>query len=87
MLAFEDVTTDGMGEPARSGFTVTPSDTNIFTVCPRALYIGSDGNVTVKMFEGMTLTFTNIPAGLLLPIRVQQVLKTGTTASGILGLY
>jgi hypothetical protein len=65
--------------------SITPSDTATFDVT-RGLYIGTTGNVAVKMKNGVTITFTNVPVGVL-PVRVQQVLSTGTTASGIIALY
>lgn len=65
--------------------SITPSDTATFDVT-RALYIGTTGDVAVKMKNGATITFSSAPVGVL-PIRVQQVLSTGTTASGIIALY
>lgn len=86
-MPIEDYTQQGHGEPAIDGFTVTPSDDDALTVLPRALYVSGAGNVVVKMFKGTTLTFIGVPAGTFLPLRVTQVLSTGTTATGILGLY
>jgi hypothetical protein len=55
----------------------------------RALYIGADGNVAVRMTSGTTVTFQGVVAGTILPIQVNRVLTTGTTvaAGAILALY
>lgn len=66
---------------------VTPSDTvNI----PRTtgLYVGGAGNLKVDMAgDGKTtVTFSAVPVGTILPISVQRVYATGTTATLILAL-
>ena len=71
---------------------ITPSDggSHVFS----GLYIGVGGTLVVepRMDESggtdsvTTVTFENVPDGSLLPIGVQRVLSTGTTASSILGL-
>jgi hypothetical protein len=65
--------------------SVTPSDA---TVIPktRALWIGVTGNVAVRTANGETVTVANAPVGVL-PVQVDQVLSTGTTASSILAFY
>jgi hypothetical protein len=69
---------------AAEAFAVTPSDTVARPA--RALYVGTGGNVSVVMAGGQTVTFANVPAGMLLPIEVGRVLATGTTASNIVAL-
>lgn len=71
---------------AQGGFVVTPSDVSTFAVRARALYIGSDGNVTVTGANGAQVTFLGVPAGTILPIETLQVKASGTTASNIVGL-
>lgn len=79
--------------PARGAFVVTKSNTTVFdNIGPnpppaRSLYIGVTGDVAVTMLDDSTVTFSAVPAGMILPIVVKQVLSTGTTASGIVGLY
>lgn len=71
---------------ARGATAVTPGDTTNIPVC-RALYIGTGGNLAVRMAqEGETITFLNVSAGIF-PIQVDRVLSTGTTASNIIALY
>ncbi|SAJ89285.1 spike base protein, RCAP_Rcc01079 family [Burkholderia multivorans] len=63
---------------------ITPSDTLAQTY--RAIYVGGAGNVAVKTTGGNTVTFTAPPVGSILPVEVQQVLATGTTATLLIGL-
>jgi hypothetical protein len=76
--------------PATNGFTITPANTGSFSQPTRALYVGGAGNLVVEMYDKNgntnTLTFSSVPAGTLLPIRVKQV-RTDSTATNILGLY
>ena len=65
---------------------VTKSDTTVFTRIPTALYIGGTGDVTVRTAKGTTVTFSAVPVGAVLPIRVDQVLAA-TTATLILALF
>lgn len=73
------------GEIFRSFIPVVKSDT---TVIPRTvgLYIGGTGDVTVVNQQGLTATFSSVPAGMTLWIEVVQVKSTGTTATNILAL-
>jgi hypothetical protein len=77
---------------AVAGIVVTPSDATIFSVAHRALYVGGAGDVTVRMLRNsgvltdMVLTFSAVPAGTILPIAVDMVKATGTTATFILAL-
>lgn len=64
---------------------VTASDATIIPVT-RALYIGTSGNLNVRMADGATVLFSNVPVGIF-PIQVDQVLSTTTTASNIVALY
>jgi hypothetical protein len=64
---------------------VTASDTTVFDPPSRALYVGTAGNVAVRMAgDQAEVTFSNVQDGTLLPVAVDQVLSTGTTASDIL---
>lgn len=71
--------------PAHGATSVTPSDATEFPVC-RALYIGTTGNLAVRMADGQTVTFASVPVGIF-PIQVDMVMSTNTTASSILALY
>ncbi|MBP9155996.1 MAG: hypothetical protein KBF48_13740 [Xanthomonadales bacterium] len=71
---------------ASNAETVTPHDTTKLTAVTRALYVGVAGNVAVLMADGSTATFVGVPAGTLLPIRIQRVNTTNTTATTMVGL-
>lgn len=67
---------------------VTPSDTVDLAFVSRALYVGGAGNITVIMAgDGSTVLFSAVPAGLVLPIRVNRVKATGTTATLIVAMW
>ena len=65
---------------------VTPSDTADLTNSG-FLYVGASGNVKVDTSDGDTVTFTDLAAGIVHPIRVKRVYSTGTTATSILAVY
>lgn len=75
-----------IGQPADDAFPITPSDTQSLTIVTRALYIGTGGNITVKMKRGTVVTFTAVPSATILPVRIIEVLQTNTTAGNIVGL-
>lgn len=72
--------------PAALASAVTPHDTNTLAYYTRALYIGGAGNVAVVM-NGVTIVFSGLPAGTILPIRTDVVKATSTTATNIVALY
>lgn len=73
--------------PARSCFAVTPHDSNALATTPRALYIGGSGNLVVILAgDSVAVTFSNVVAGTILPIRANIVKSTSTTATGIVAL-
>lgn len=72
--------------PAAGAFTITPNDGVIFDQPTRALYVGAGGSLAVEMLWGGTVTFENVPAGAIVPVRALRVLS-GTTAGFIVGLY
>lgn len=69
---------------AAGSVTVTPSDATVFDPPGRALYVGTTGNVAVRMAgDQSTPVFTNVQGGSMLSICVDKVLGTNTTASNI----
>lgn len=70
-------------------FEITPSSSEL-PVITRALYVGSYGNVTVMMStydnSNTIVTFSNINAGTMLPIRVKKVFAN-SSASALVGLF
>jgi len=64
---------------------ITPADADL--VAPvRALYIGGSGNLRISDTGNCAVTFSNVPAGVILPVMARRVWATGTTASNIIGL-
>ncbi len=77
----------GLESPAREAQNITPSDSSDLVFTSRSLYIGSPGDVVVHMSGQSTpTTFTAVPTGVL-PIRVDRVLASGTTAGQIVALW
>lgn len=72
------------------GFSITPSDSNTYSQPTRAVYVGGSGNLSVQMVgydnSNTNLTFTNVLAGTIIPIRAQKVYGN-TSASFLVGLY
>ncbi len=75
-----------LADPAQHAFAVTPGDEADLTNWALALYVGGSGDVRLDTWAGETVTFANVPAGIL-PVRARRVRATGTTATGIVGLY
>ena len=75
-------------DPASHALAITPNDGVDLTEVPRAIYIGTAGNLVVDMHKtGTNITFSNVQAGTLLPLRVSRVYATGTSAGAIVALY
>ena len=72
-------------DSADGAFVITPSDTDDLKHMPVALNVRTSG---VVMFIGADgrLSDVFIAAGVAFPIRVQRVMASGTTATGIRGL-
>ncbi len=86
MDSFKDFPTTPIS-PLRDAGTVTPSDAAELSETTRALYVGQSGDLAVTMAGGQAVTFAAVPSGSLLPIRVEAVRATGTTAAAILALW
>ena len=54
---------------------------------PRALYVGGAGDLAMNNRAGISVVFSGILAGTILPIRPNQLLAVGTTATLVLFLY
>lgn len=77
----------GLESPAFHAYAVTPHDSTDFAQAFRALYVGVTGNVVIITVGGETVTFTAVPAGMILPVAGVRVNSTNTTATSIVGLY
>ena len=79
----------GLDSPATKAFAITPDDNTDFAFTTRALYTGKGGTLVAILADDATeVTFSSLPAGLVLPCRIRRVKATGTTASmDLVGLY
>lgn len=77
----------GLESPAAGGAAITPHDSNELATWSRGIYVGTGGNIAVTMANGVDVTFTAVPQGVILPIRTKIVKATGTTASNLIALY
>ncbi len=73
--------------PALNAAEVTPSDSTNLTRFSRAVYVGSPGSLRVTMVNDQVVNFAGLVAGSLLPICVQRVHATGTTAANIVVVW
>jgi len=69
-----------------SAAAITPSDSvNLST--PSVVYVGSSGAVKVTTAQGDVVTFSGVPAGMVIPVQVLRVWATDTTASSMVAVY
>ncbi|WP_108263677.1 spike base protein, RCAP_Rcc01079 family [Mangrovicoccus ximenensis] len=90
MIDFFKKFAKSLSGPITNAEPVTPSDVTDLPVIPRALYVGTGGDVTVELLDspsGTARTFRNIPDASLLPVRVRKILATGTNAADILAVW
>jgi hypothetical protein len=80
-------TTDSLIAPARRCFAIQPDDTANLTILPKALFVGTGGNLVVGAVDSdADVVFANVPSGSVLDIRLIAIRATGTTASDLVGL-
>lgn len=66
---------------------ITPNDTTVLSPRPRALYIGTAGDLAlVGKDGGAAVVFQNVPVGVL-QVRPTKVMATDTAASDIVAMY
>jgi len=75
--------------PAERAFSITPNDSTDLTVPTRGICLAAAGDLKVTTLGGDTVTFSDgsLAAGVIHPLRVRRVWSTGTTATGIFGVY
>ncbi len=79
---------DSVSAPARRAAAVAPHDVNALAEVPKALFVGTGGDLVARGSGGGTdVTFKNVANGTLLPFRAEYVRATGTTAQHIVALY
>ena len=72
--------------PGEHAAAVTLSDATTIDPTPRAIYVGTEGNLKVTMRGGEVVTFTNLVVGWH-PIRPSVLWSTGSTASNIVAVW
>ena len=72
--------------PAEHAFPITPADGVDLIAPTRGVYVGSFGDLRVRMVDGGDIMFVGLTAGIIHPLRIIQVWATGTTADDIRGL-
>lgn len=76
----------GLTSPAVHAFAITPDDDDLEFVT-RGLYVGTGGTLVCTFLGGEELTITGIGDGAVYPFRLTNIDSTGTTATGLIGLY
>jgi hypothetical protein len=72
--------------PATSVAEIAPDDAADLAQVTLALNVATPGTVRVTTLEGDVVD-VHVAAGVAFPLRVRRVHATGTTATGIRGLY
>lgn len=78
---------DSLIAPARVAIPITPSDSAELPGATKAIYVGTGGDITLRMIDSASdVSFRNIASGTVLALRLVAVRATGTTAGNIIGL-
>lgn len=79
--------TESVTSPAREAFVILPSDTQQLPQVPKAIYVGTGGDLRARLVDGTAeVTFRNISNGAILDIRPAAIFMSGTSAADIVGL-
>jgi hypothetical protein len=73
--------------PPEDGAAIAPSDAEPLGHATRAIWVGGGGSIRLRMIGGRDVTLENVPGGTLIPLRATRVFATGTTATGLVGLW
>ncbi|WP_292295031.1 hypothetical protein [Marivita sp.] len=76
----------GLPDPAGGVLSITPDDDTDLSVTCRALYVGQAGDVKLRAMDNTEAIFAASEGSYIL-VRTRRVLATGTTATGLVGLY
>lgn len=82
-----DGTTPTLTAPVERIFAVTPSDTVDLANVPRAIWVGTSGDLAVIDAGGTTVTLHNVAGGMWHAMRPVRIKASGTTALNIRGGY
>lgn len=73
-------------DPATNAAEITPDDSEDLAYVTRGLMVAGAGALRVQMLGGQIVTLA-VTQSAVYPLRVRRVHATGTTASGIVGLW
>lgn len=76
-----------LDSPGYEHFAITPSDSVDTAVNFRMIYVGGAGALVIVSENGTAVTYSGATAGSVIPMRGRRVNATGTTATGLVGLY
>ena len=82
---FSDFATS-LESPASNAYDIVPDDNADIQIITRALNVSAEGTVRITTHLGQIVTLY-VAAGGAFPIRARRVWATGTSATGIVGLY
>jgi hypothetical protein len=79
--------TASLSLPARNAFAITPHATNEIDPLPKAIYVGTGGNITLRTVDGSAdVLLKNVASGQIIDVRARFIRTSGTTATDIVGL-
>lgn len=82
-----DTSIDSLIAPARHCFAINPDNGSALSVLPKAIYVGSGGDIVLRAADSVQdVTFVNVAGGTVLDIRALHIRAAGTTASNLIGL-
>lgn len=74
-------------DPARNAFALTPHDSEALTMLPRAIYVGTGGDIVLRAIDGdADVVLKNIASGQVIDIRALYIRAAGTTAADLVAL-
>lgn len=78
--------TPGLTAPASEAVEISPSNNNDLEFVTRGIFVGSSGDLALKMYKGPNIILRNVQAGMVYAVRAVRVRATGTTAGDLVGL-
>jgi len=89
MAAYPTNAKDDSDSPAKSSFSITPHATNeVGAYIPRFLYVGGAGTLAMRLANDTAdVSYIGVQAGTTLRVRPSHIRASGTTATGLVGLY
>lgn len=78
---------DDLSGPVIGGLNIVPDDIADLPVLTRGLMVATAGDVAVTFKDGSQVVLPELAPGVIYPVRLRRVAATGTTATGLRGLY